>query len=78
MPWKTSLIILVTNSLSWKVNKVSLMFFLERVKFLENLILSMGAEEAGKGERKKLVRINQCRKEKFKRKLRSTSLMTIL
>lgn len=54
MPWKTSLIILVTNSLSWKVNKVSLMFFLERVKFLENLILSMGAEEVGKGERKKV------------------------
>lgn len=55
-----------------------LMFSLERLKFLGSLILSMGVEEAAKGERKRLVRVKQCRKEKFKRRLRNISLMAIL
>lgn len=53
MPWKTSLVILVIDLLARKAIKVSLLFSLKRVKFLGNLILSMGTEKSIKEEKRK-------------------------
>lgn len=51
--------------------QTSLMFSLERVKFLGNLILSIVMEETKTGEKKELVKIKQHKKENSKENSRN-------